>query len=182
VFGFRIANRLDHAPSRDSPDRAGFFLRSGGNPSSVGTITACGTCLPQTVGVNLQIEGIPGTTPTITSTMVEVPMSSTTSRRRFFAAAGGALAAAIVGTVSSRLAFAAELPHLALDDPSAKALNYTEDAGKIDAVKMPAHQVGQACVNCNFYSGRPNQFGPCALFPGKAVNSKGWCSGYAKET
>jgi len=98
------------------------------------------------------------------------------SRRRFFALAGtGAEAALVVGTLP-RAAFADDLPHLTIDDPTAKALNYTEDATKAAA----PHQAGQACANCNFFVGT-GAYGPCQLFPGKAVNAKGWCSGYAKK-
>ena len=50
------------------------------------------------------------------------------------------------------------------------------------ASKAPApHVAGQGCANCNFYQGAATGFGPCQLFPGKAVNAKGWCSGYAKK-
>jgi hypothetical protein len=98
------------------------------------------------------------------------------SRRRFFALAGTGAAAALVVGALPRTAFADDLPHLTLDDPTAKALNYTEDATKAPA----PHQAGQACANCNFFSGT-GAYGPCQLFPGKAVAAKGWCSGYAKK-
>lgn len=98
-------------------------------------------------------------------------------RRRFFAAAGTGLGAAVVASALPRFAFADDLPHLTLDDPTAKALNYMEDAGKAPA----PHQAGQNCANCNFFQGGSAAFGPCQLFPGKSVNAKGWCSGYAKK-
>lgn len=98
------------------------------------------------------------------------------SRRRFFALAGTGAAAAVVASALPRAAFAEDLPHLTIDDPTAKALNYIEDATKAPA----PHQAGQVCANCNFFSGG-GAFGPCQLFPGKAVNAKGWCSGYAKK-
>jgi len=99
------------------------------------------------------------------------------SRRRFFATAGGALGAVAIAGTLSRFANAADLPHLTLDDPAAKALNYTEDATKAPA----PHQAGQACSNCNFYSGGATGYGPCQLFVGKAVAAAGWCAGYAKK-
>ena len=99
------------------------------------------------------------------------------SRRRFFATAGGAIGAVVVASALPRIGQAADLPHLALDDPAAKALNYTEDNTKAPA----PHQAGQECSNCNFYQGGPTGYGPCQLFVGKAVNSKGWCAGYAKK-
>ena len=99
------------------------------------------------------------------------------SRRRFFATAGGALGAVVVANALPRLARAEDLPHLTLDDPAAKALNYTEDATKAPA----PHQAGQACSNCNFYTGGATGYGPCQLFVGKAVAAAGWCAGYAKK-
>ena len=98
-------------------------------------------------------------------------------RRRFFAAAGGTFGAAVLASALPRLALADDLPHLTTDDPTAKALNYTEDASKAG----PPHQAGQTCANCNFFQGGTAAYGPCQLFPGKAVNIKGWCSGYAKK-
>jgi len=99
------------------------------------------------------------------------------SRRRFFATAGGAIGAVVIANALPQIADAADLPHLTLDDPTAKALNYTEDASKAG----PPHQAGQDCSNCNFYTGGATGYGPCQLFAGKSVAAKGWCSGYAKK-
>ena len=99
------------------------------------------------------------------------------SRRRFFATAGGAIGVAVLANAIPSITQAADLPHLTTDDPTAKALNYTEDNTNAGA----PHQAGQACANCNFYQGAATGYGPCQLFVGKAVNSKGWCSGYAKK-
>jgi len=97
-------------------------------------------------------------------------------RRHFIGLVGSvAGAAALAGAIP---AHADDLPHLTLDDPTAKALNYTEDASKAPAPR----QDGQSCANCNFFHGGATGFGPCDLFPGKEVNAKGWCSGYAKKT
>jgi hypothetical protein len=102
-------------------------------------------------------------------------------RRRFFVGAGAALgAAAIVGALP-RTALAADLPHLSPSDPTATALNYTEDASKVDKAKAPTFVAGSACANCNFYQGAAAPWGACALFPGKDVSAKGWCAGYAKK-
>jgi len=109
-------------------------------------------------------------------------MSQTTTRRQFFTSAGGALAAVVVASAHPGIVFAEDLPHLEPGDPVAKALNYTEDASTVAEAGFPAHQPGQACVNCNLYSGKPDGFGPCQLFPGKAVTAKGWCSGWTKES
>ena len=104
-----------------------------------------------------------------------------TSRRRFFAATGTALGAAAIVSALPRVARADDLPHLALTDPTASALNYTEDASKVDEAKAPTYVAGSACANCNFFQGAAAAWGPCSLFPGKAVNAKGWCAGYAKK-
>lgn len=100
------------------------------------------------------------------------------ARRQFFRIAGDAVGAAVLTCALPRLARADDLPHLSLDDPTGKALNYTEDASKAPAL----HVAGQQCSNCNLYSGKPNSYGPCQLFAGKSVNANGWCSGWAKET
>jgi hypothetical protein len=77
-----------------------------------------------------------------------------------------------------------DLPQLALDDPSAQALGYRHDAANVDLQKYPQRAAPEAqehyCRNCAlFQGGEGDEWGPCALFPGKAVNANGWCSGYA---
>ncbi|MCP1374937.1 high-potential iron-sulfur protein [Dyella lutea] len=100
------------------------------------------------------------------------------SRRRFLKiAAGTAAAAAVIGTLP-RVARAADLPHVSESDPTAKALGYVEDAS---TTKDPKHKAGANCSNCQFYSGGPTGFGPCQLFPGKAVSAKGWCVSHAAK-
>ena len=94
------------------------------------------------------------------------------SRRRFLKlAAGTAAAAALISGLPS-VARADDLPHVSEADPTAKALGYVEDA---TATKDPKHKPGDTCANCQFYSGAATGYGPCQLFPGKAVNAKGWC-------
>ncbi|MDE1963532.1 MAG: high-potential iron-sulfur protein [Xanthomonadaceae bacterium] len=100
------------------------------------------------------------------------------SRRRFLKiAAGTAAAAAVIGSLP-RVARAADLPHVSESDPTAKALGYVEDAS---TTKDPKHKAGANCSNCQFYSGGPTGFGPCQLFPGKAVSAKGWCVSHAAK-
>lgn len=103
------------------------------------------------------------------------------SRRNFFATAGCALGAIAVAEMLPRPAHADDLPHLAVDDPTAAALNYTEDASKVDKAKAPTFVPGSACAGCNFFHGGSTGYGACDLFPGKAVNAKGWCAGFAKK-
>jgi len=107
--------------------------------------------------------------------MSKLPVDST--RREFFRIAGCTIGAAAVASLLPNSARADDLPHQTVDDATAKALNYTEDASKAPA----PHQAGQTCANCNFFHGGATGYGPCDLFPGKSVNAKGWCSGYAKK-
>jgi hypothetical protein len=103
-------------------------------------------------------------------------------RRRFLQLSVlGVGTAAVLGSLP-RQAGAADLPHLTPDDATAKALAYVEDTTKVDAAKFPNHKPTQECVNCNFYQGAAgSEFGPCTLFPGKAVHGKGWCSAYVAK-
>ena len=97
-------------------------------------------------------------------------------RRRFLKAAAGTVAAAAVLGGMPRLAGAQDLPHVSPSDPTASALKYVEDGSKAVGKKDPK----DACLNCNFYSGKAGAaWGPCQLFPGKAVAAKGWCVSHA---
>jgi len=87
---------------------------------------------------------------------------------------------ALVGAASAAVfvpaAYAADLPPLELDNPTAKALGYIEDSSKVDQKKYPNHKPDQLCNNCKFLQGDATaaRF-PCTLFPGKSVAAKGWC-------
>ncbi|HUB89800.1 MAG TPA: high-potential iron-sulfur protein [Dyella sp.] len=94
------------------------------------------------------------------------------SRRRFLKLAAGTAAAAVLMNGLPRVARADDLPHLSESDPTAKALGYVEDAS---TTKNPKRKAGDTCANCQFYSGGATGYGPCQLFPGKAVSAKGWC-------
>lgn len=100
------------------------------------------------------------------------------SRRRFLKVAAGSTAAAMVMGGLPRFARAADLPHVTDADPTAKALAYVEDASKST---NPKRKPGDDCANCQFYSGGASGYGPCALFPGKAVNAKGWCVSHSPK-
>jgi hypothetical protein len=103
------------------------------------------------------------------------------ARRRFLKIAVVAVATApIAATVLPRLGLAADLPHLDSNDATAKALSYTEDATSAKA--NAAFKPDSNCANCQFFQGVAKEaYGPCTLFPGKAVNAKGWCAGYSKK-
>ncbi|MEO5559768.1 MAG: high-potential iron-sulfur protein [Dokdonella sp.] len=100
------------------------------------------------------------------------------ARRRFLKiAVVGAIAAPIATALLPRIA-RAEDPHLSVDDPTAKALAYTEDA--TTAKGNPAYKAGSNCTGCQFFQGHEEMaYAPCTLFPGKGVNSKGWCASWS---
>ncbi|KAF1003389.1 MAG: High-potential iron-sulfur protein [Luteibacter sp.] len=98
--------------------------------------------------------------------------SNNEGRRRFLKVAAGGVAAATVLGALPRLAVAQDLPHLSPSDPTALALKYVEDASKGQGRKTPK----DFCADCSFYQGKnAAAWGPCQLFPGKAVAAKGWC-------
>ena len=67
-------------------------------------------------------------------------------------------------------------------DAQAASLGYVADTTKVDAKKFPKHAAAQMCSNCQVYAGKPaDPAGPCAIFPGKLVAGKGWCSAYVKK-
>jgi hypothetical protein len=102
------------------------------------------------------------------------------SRRQFLnrvavAAACLPISGVVVGTGTAR---AADAPQLSEDDPMAKALKYTHDAS---TVKERSNATA-VCNTCQHYSGEAGSaWGPCALFQGKQVNAKGWCSAWAQK-
>lgn len=106
------------------------------------------------------------------------------ARRRFLKVmAIGAAAAPVAGSILlSSTATAADLPELDEADPTAMALGYKADASQVDASKFPQHQAGQTCAGCRYYQAKGDAAtGPCAIFPGKAVHAKGWCSAFAAK-
>lgn len=94
------------------------------------------------------------------------------TRRRFLKLAAISGAATGVASLAPGLLRAADLPHLDMSDPTAKALGYVDDAS---STTDPKHKAGDACANCQFYSGGPTGYGPCQVFTGKSVSAKGWC-------
>jgi len=105
------------------------------------------------------------------------PTSLESKRRRLLL--GGMIALTsvpIFKTILSAQAFAADLPHLMEDDPTAKALKYNHDATaapRVDKAGTPAKD--QFCHNCQFVQATSGMWRPCQIFPGKAVNENGWC-------
>ena len=103
-----------------------------------------------------------------------------TTRRSFVIhslSATGALAA-------SGLALAqTAAPALVKDtDANAIALGYKTDGSKTDIKKYPKYAPSQNCANCSLYQAKAGDAaGACALFPGKQVAAKAWCSAWVKK-
>ena len=99
-------------------------------------------------------------------------------RRLLKLAALGLVAAPFASSVFSTTARAADLPMVDEADPTAKALGYHCEGGK-----NPARTDKTAfCDGCMFYTAQPDKkSGACALFPGKLVCPKGWCSSWQKK-
>jgi len=102
------------------------------------------------------------------------------SRRQFLnrLAVASATLPVVVLLGDIRTARADEAPHMDPEDPMAKARRYVEDAvrseGRVDETAL--------CDNCMHYSGAAGaDYGPCALFQGKQVNAKGWCTAWVKK-
>lgn len=98
-----------------------------------------------------------------------------TSRRQFIQILPVAGAAALMAAGTARAAMVDE------NDAQAKALGYVADAAKVDKAKFKQFAAGQHCGTCALYQGGAAPAGKCALFPGKDVANKGWCSAYAKK-
>jgi hypothetical protein len=105
------------------------------------------------------------------------PMSRRDALLNLALLAGGASALSSV-----RSAEAADPPHLGANDPTAVALGYHEDAKQVDAKQFPNYRPAQNCANCLQLKGDAGQeWRPCNLFPGKLVNSAGWCRVWVKR-
>ena len=103
------------------------------------------------------------------------------SRRKFLA---GTL---IIPTISLNVPlFAQSLPKLDERDPSAIALGFKHDVASIDSMAFPRRSLEtggetQFCNNCALYTVDDEEWGVCALFPGKSVAAKGWCNAWSPK-
>ena len=105
---------------------------------------------------------------------------STIPRRKFIQLSAVAAAACLAQT--SREARADDLPHLAVDDPMAMAMKYTNDASSVDPASRNNPAADQTCTNCALVQGADGDaWRPCQIFPGKAVAAAGWCSVWAPK-
>lgn len=109
----------------------------------------------------------------------ENPLSKI-ARRQFIQLSAVAAAGALMQP--GREAQAQDLPQLALDDPMATAMKYTHDASTVDAATRANPAPEQNCANCALIQGpEGDEWRPCQIFPGKAVNNNGWCSVWAPK-
>ena len=68
------------------------------------------------------------------------------------------------------------------NEPQAKSLGYIEDATKVDAKANPNYKSGQHCGNCLQAQVKEGEaYVPCNIFPGKLVNTNGWCKVWVKR-
>ncbi len=95
------------------------------------------------------------------------------SRRRFVKL--GAIGVASVPLLG-RVALAQE--QLSEDDPTAQSLHYRHDASQVD---HPSFEEGRHCGNCQLYQGGDEEWGGCAIFPGKLVANAGWCTAWVPK-
>ena len=89
------------------------------------------------------------------------------------------LAATAIATPTA-LVHAADIPHVDPEGAQAKALGYVHDAAAVDTAKFSNFAAGSNCANCQLYQGG-DEWGGCGIFPGSAVNAKGWCSAWVKK-
>ena len=67
------------------------------------------------------------------------------------------------------------------DDPTAKALQYVEDAttaNRMDKAGVAAAE--QNCASCALYMGE-GETAPCTLFQGRYVKGTGWCTAWVPK-
>ncbi len=109
----------------------------------------------------------------------ETPLSKI-ARRKFIQLSAAAATACVMQ--DSREAHAQDLPHLGEDDPMAQAMKYTHDSSTVDPSTRANPAADQICANCALVQGGDGDvWRPCQIFPGKAVNAKGWCSVWAPK-
>jgi len=88
-----------------------------------------------------------------------------------------------VASLVFRSADAAALPPLDPSDPTAKALGFVNDGGKVDTKAYPTFKPAQKCSTCAQYQGKPGDAtAACTIFAGKSVPQGGWCQVWAQKT
>lgn len=97
-------------------------------------------------------------------------------RRQFLV---GLAATVTAGSIVPRSVLAGDMPRVSEDDPTAKGLKYVHDAS---TVSEDVRAAGRYCNNCQLYQGGADDaWAGCAIFPGKQVAGKGWCSAWVAK-
>lgn len=97
---------------------------------------------------------------------------------------GGLIAGAFIPAIGlmSGSAAAAGLQPLDPKDPTAQALGFVADAGKVDAAANPTYKSTQKCGNCAQFQGKAGEASAgCNIFAGKSVPAGGWCKVWAQK-
>ncbi|HSG88329.1 MAG TPA: high-potential iron-sulfur protein [Pseudomonadales bacterium] len=101
------------------------------------------------------------------------------SRRSFLRGAVATAALIPLVQLDTRSAMAAE--RVTMDDATAKALGYVEDASQANrTAKAGVAAEDQLCSTCALYMGT-GETGPCTLFQGREVVAGGWCSAWVPK-
>jgi hypothetical protein len=109
----------------------------------------------------------------------ESPLSKI-ARRKFIQLSAVAAAGCLIQP--GREAKAQDLPQITEDDPLGKAMKYVHDASTVDPATRANPAADQNCANCALVQGADgDEWRPCQIFPGKAVNANGWCSVWAPK-
>ncbi len=98
------------------------------------------------------------------------------SRRRFVNTAACGMASIPLLSLLSNTVWAAELPHIPLDHPTAVALGYVHEGSSVDTGKFPKYAADQTCDNCLQFKEGAGGWGGCTILPGFSVAAKGWCN------
>jgi len=105
---------------------------------------------------------------------------ATMNRRQALTVIVGAAVAAPLGVLGvAGNAQAVDLPRVSEENAIAAGLKYRHDATQAkrgDKDGIAADQ--QFCSGCQFSAGKGDWFS-CRIFPGRAVNARGWCSAWA---
>lgn len=73
----------------------------------------------------------------------------------------------------------AEDEHVDPSSSQAQALNYVHDAS--EAKDHERFKDGSNCANCALWQGGDKEWGACGVFPGKQVNTNGWCTAWVAK-
>ncbi len=102
------------------------------------------------------------------------------SRRTFMRHSAGLATIPLLSVLGTSPTRAAGEVKISEDDPVAVALGYKHDATAVDTSKFPrragSEGATQFCDNCLQYKATEEEWGTCAIFPGKLVAAKGWCN------